>query len=73
MSTLTEIKTAAAALRPEEMEQLETFLREERARQAGESRLEELYRQVGFRPLPRRSDEVVTTEAVLRLCEEEGV
>lgn len=73
MSTLAEIKTAAASLPPEEMEQLKAFLRDERARHAQEAYREELYRRVGFRPLPRRSNEVVTVEMVRRLCEEEGI
>ncbi len=70
MSTLAEIE--AAALSPEEMKQMEDFLRELRA-QAEEARLKELYRRTGVHPLPRRGGPPATVELVRRICEEEGI
>lgn len=73
MSTLAEIEAAAVTLTPEEMQQLETFLREARER-AEEERLMELAHANGFHPFPRSpGDKVVTDEIVRRIREEEGI
>ena len=69
MSTLAEIEAAAATLSPEEMEKLETFLREKRE-EAQEASLQELYRRNGVHPLPRRGNVVITNEMVEQLREE---
>ena len=72
MSTLAEIEAAAATLSPDEMEKLETFLRELRE-QAEEARLQELYRRTGIHPFPKRGGPPVTVELVRQICEEEGI
>ena len=71
MSTLAEIEAAAATLSPEDMKQLEDFLRELWA-QAEEARLQELYRRTGVHPLPKRGGPPVTVELVQQIIEEEG-
>ena len=72
MSTLAEIEAAAATLSPEEMKQLEDFLRELRA-QAEEAELREIHRRLGVHPLPKRGGPPVTVELVQQICEEEGI
>ena len=72
MSTLAEIEAAAVTLPPDEMKQLEDFLRELRA-QAEEAHLQELYRRTGFHPFPKRGGPPVTVELVRQICEEEGI
>jgi hypothetical protein len=72
MSTLAEIEAAIVSLTPQEMAHLESLLHELRARQE-EAHLEELYRQIGFVPLPKRAGQPVTREMVRKLREEEGI
>lgn len=59
MSTLAEIEAAVISLTLPEMERLESLLHELRARQ-GEGQLEELYRRIGFVPLPKRAGQPAT-------------
>jgi len=72
MSTLAEIEAAASTLSPEEMKQLEDFLRGLRA-EAEEKQLQEIYKRIGLHPLPRRGGPPVTVELVQQIIEEEGI
>ena len=72
MSTLAEIEAAVDSLTPGEVEKLETMLRERRTRQE-EAQMEELYRRIGYVPLPKREGQPVTREMVRQLREEEGI
>ena len=72
MSTLAEIEAAVASLTPQEMARLENLLHELRTRQE-EGELEELYRSIGFVPLPKRAGQSVTRAMVRQLREEEDI
>ncbi len=72
MSTLAEIEAAVDSLTPGEMERLESLLRERRTRHE-EAQMEELYRRIGYLPLPKRPGQPVTREMVRQLREEEGI
>ena len=71
MSKLAEIEAAVDSLTPGEIEKLESLLRERRARQE-EAQMQELYRRIGYVPLPNRAGQPVTREAIRQLREEEG-
>ncbi len=71
MNTLAEIEAAVDFLTPGEMEKLETLLRERRTRQE-ETQIQELYRRIGYVPLPSRPGQPVTRETVRQLREEEN-
>ena len=72
MSNLAEIEAAVISLTPREIEHLHKLLHELRARHE-EARLEELYRYIGFIPLPKRTGPPVTREMVRQLREEEEI
>ena len=76
MTTLAEIEAAATALKPEERECLESFLRELRVQQEEdeEAHLQELYRRTGFYPLTKKpGGQQATDELVRQIREEEGI
>ena len=72
MSTLAEIEAAVDSLTPSEIEKLESLLRERRTRQE-EAQMEELYRRIGYVPLPKREGQPVTREMVRQLRDEENI
>lgn len=73
MSTLAEIENALVQLSPGELRQVEEILARIQRQSHEEREIAALARRNGFNPFPRRSGELVTTEFVRQLCEEEGI